>query len=57
MQPGTDNTTFQRTNDNSLTDQEYGILKEPILSHLGPSLIGVSNAVAVLFLFQHLYSG
>ncbi len=45
--------------------REYGImdekpksLKEPILSHLGLSLIGiisVSSAVAVLFLFHHLY--
>ncbi|MGA9397776.1 MAG: HAD-IC family P-type ATPase [Anaerolineaceae bacterium] len=34
-------------------------LKEPILSHLGLSLIGVisiSSATAVLFLFHHLYS-
>ena len=33
-------------------------LKEPILNHLGLSLIGVisiSSAVAVLFLFNHLY--
>jgi Ca2+-transporting ATPase len=46
--------------------KEYGImdekpksLKEPILSHLGLSLIGVisvSSAIAVLFLFHHLYS-
>jgi P-type Ca2+ transporter type 2C len=46
--------------------KEYGImdekpksLKEPILSHLGLSLIGVisvSSAVAVLFLFHHFYS-
>ena len=34
-------------------------LKEPILSHLGLSLIGVisvSSAVAVLFLFNHMYA-
>jgi P-type Ca2+ transporter type 2C len=46
--------------------KEYGImdekpksLKEPILNHLGLSLIGVisvTSAVAVLFLFHHLYS-
>ncbi len=46
--------------------KEYGImdekprsLKEPILNHLGLSLIAVisiSSAVAVLFLFNHLYS-
>jgi P-type Ca2+ transporter type 2C len=46
--------------------KEYGImdekpksLKEPILNHLGLSLIGVisiSSAVAVLFLFHHFYS-
>jgi Ca2+-transporting ATPase len=46
--------------------KEYGImdekpksLKEPILNHLGLSLIGVisvSSAIAVLFLFHHLYS-
>ncbi|MBM3153203.1 MAG: cation-translocating P-type ATPase, partial [Chloroflexi bacterium] len=46
--------------------KEYGImdekprpLKEPILSHLGLSLIGIisiSSAAAVLFLFHHLYS-
>jgi Ca2+-transporting ATPase len=46
--------------------KEYGImdekprsLKEPILNHLGLSLIGVisvSSAVAVLFLFNHLYT-
>jgi len=45
---------------------EYGImdekpksLKEPILDHLGMSLIGVisvSSAIAVLFLFHHFYS-
>jgi len=34
-------------------------LKEPILDHLGLSLIGIisiSSAIAVLFLFHHLYS-
>jgi Ca2+-transporting ATPase len=46
--------------------KEHGIMdekpkspKEPILNHLGLSLIGVisiSSAVAVLFLFHHLYS-
>ena len=46
--------------------KEYGImdekpksLKEPILSHLGLSLIGVisvSSAAAVLFLFHHMYA-
>jgi Ca2+-transporting ATPase len=46
--------------------KEHGIMdekpkspKEPILNHLGLSLIGVisvSSAVAVLFLFNHLYS-
>jgi Ca2+-transporting ATPase len=46
--------------------KEYGImdekpksLKEPILNHLGLSLIGVisvSSAIAVLFLFYHFYS-
>jgi Ca2+-transporting ATPase len=46
--------------------KEYGIMdekpkspSEPILNHLGLSLIGVisiSSAIAVLFLFHHLYS-
>ena len=42
-----------------IMDEKPKSLKEPILSHLGLSLIGVisvSSAVAVLFLFNHLYS-
>jgi Ca2+-transporting ATPase len=42
-----------------IMDEKPKSLKEPILNHLGLSLIGVisiSSAVAVLFLFHHLYS-
>jgi len=40
-------------------DEKPKSLKEPILNHLGLSLIGVisiSSAAAVLFLFHHIYS-
>jgi Ca2+-transporting ATPase len=42
-----------------IMDEKPKSLKEPILSHLGLSLIGiisVSSATAVLFLFHHLYT-
>jgi Ca2+-transporting ATPase len=42
-----------------IMDEKPRSLKEPILSHLGLSLIGiisVSSAAVVLFLFHHLYS-
>jgi len=42
-----------------IMDEKPRSLKEPILNHLGLSLIGVisiSSAMAVLFLFHHLYS-
>jgi Ca2+-transporting ATPase len=42
-----------------IMDEKPKSLGEPILSHLGLSLIGVisvSSAIAVLFLFHHLYS-
>jgi len=42
-----------------IMDEKPKSLKEPILNHLGLSLIGVisiSSAIAVLFLFHHLYS-
>jgi len=42
-----------------IMDEKPRSLKEPILNHLGLSLIGVisiSSAIAVLFLFYHLYS-
>jgi P-type Ca2+ transporter type 2C len=42
-----------------IMDEKPRPLREPILSHLGLSLIGVisvSSATAVLFLFHHLYS-
>jgi Ca2+-transporting ATPase len=42
-----------------IMDEKPKSLKEPVLSHLGLSLIGVisiSSAMAVLFLFYHLYS-
>jgi Ca2+-transporting ATPase len=45
--------------EDGIMDENPRSLKEPILSHLGLSLIGVisvSSAVAVLFLFYHLYS-
>ena len=45
--------------ENGIMDEKPKSLKEPILSHLGLSLIGIisiSSAVAVLFLFHHLYS-
>jgi len=45
--------------EHGIMDEKPKSLKEPILNHLGLSLIGVisiSSAVAVLFLFHHLYS-
>jgi len=42
-----------------IMDEKPRSLKDPILNHLGLSLIGVisiSSAAAVLFLFHHLYS-
>ena len=45
--------------EHGIMDEKPKSLKEPILSHLGLLLIGiisVSSAVAVLFLFHHLYS-
>jgi len=42
-----------------IMDEKPKSLREPILNHLGLSLIGVisvSSATAVLFLFHHLYS-
>jgi Ca2+-transporting ATPase len=45
--------------EHGIMDKKPKSLKEPILSHLGLSLIGiisVSSAAAVLFLFHHLYS-
>jgi Ca2+-transporting ATPase len=45
--------------EHGIMDEKPKSLKEPILSHLGLSLIGVisiSSAFAVLFLFHHLYS-
>ena len=45
--------------EHGIMDKKPRSLKEPILNHLGLSLIGVisvSSAVAVLFLFHHLYS-
>lgn len=45
--------------ENGIMDEKPKSLKEPILSRLGLSLIGVisiSSAVAVLLLFNHLYS-
>ncbi|MBE3119939.1 MAG: HAD-IC family P-type ATPase [Candidatus Atribacteria bacterium] len=45
--------------EHAIMDEKPKSLKEPILNHLGLSLIGVisiSSAVAVLFLFHHLYS-
>jgi P-type Ca2+ transporter type 2C len=45
--------------EHGIMDEKPKALKEPILNHLGLSLIGVisiSSAVAVLFLFHHLYS-
>jgi Ca2+-transporting ATPase len=45
--------------EHGIMDEKPRSLKEPILNHLGLSLIGVisvSSAVAVLFLFHHLYS-
>lgn len=45
--------------EHAIMDEKPKSLKEPILNHLGLSLIGVisiSSAAAVLFLFHHLYS-
>ena len=45
--------------EHGIMDEKPKSLKEPILNHLGLSLIGVisvSSAIAVLFLFHHLYS-
>jgi Ca2+-transporting ATPase len=45
--------------ENGIMDEEPRSLKEPILNHLGLSLIGVisvSSAIGALFLFNHLYS-
>ena len=45
--------------EHGIMDEKPRSLKEPILNHLGLSLIGVisiSSAAAVLFLFHHLYS-
>ncbi|MBE3068098.1 MAG: HAD-IC family P-type ATPase [Chloroflexi bacterium] len=45
--------------EHGIMDEKPKSLKEPILNHLGLSLIGVisiSSAVAALFLFHHLYS-
>jgi len=45
--------------EHGIMDEKPKSLKEPILNHLGLSLIGVisiSSALAVLFLFHHLYS-
>jgi Ca2+-transporting ATPase len=45
--------------ENGIMDEKPRSLKEPILNHLGLSLIGVisvSSAIGALFLFNHLYS-
>ena len=45
--------------EHGIMDEKPRSLKQPILNHLGLSLIGVisiSSAAAVLFLFHHLYS-
>jgi Ca2+-transporting ATPase len=45
--------------EHGIMDEKPRSLKEPILNHLGLSLIGVisvSSAAVVLFLFHHLYS-
>jgi Ca2+-transporting ATPase len=45
--------------ENGIMEEKPRSLKEPILNHLGMSLIGVISvvsAIAALFLFNHLYS-